>query len=54
MKAFCYILFSNKLNIFYTGASQDDIEVRIQKHNTGYYGKDKFTAKTNDWSLFHS
>ena len=52
MNAFCYILFSQKLNVFYTGASQDDIEGRIHKHNTGYYGNDKFTAKTDDWVLF--
>ena len=29
----CYILFSEKLNKFYVGATQESIELRIEKHN---------------------
>jgi putative endonuclease len=53
MKAFCYILFSEKLQKFYIGATKkDDVHERIHMHNTYYYGKNKFTAKSNDWVLY--
>ena len=45
-----YVLFSKKLNRFYTG-SCDDLSYRIQQH----FNKDfsnSFTAKTDDWELF--
>ena len=48
----CYILSSEKLNKFYIGATHDDISSRIQKHNEGFYGKHRFTAKASDWKLF--
>ena len=48
----CYILYSEKLNKFYIGVTQDDVASRIQKHNEGFYGKHRFTAKANDWDLF--
>ena len=48
----CYILFSDKLNKFYIGATQEDISLRIEKHNLGSYGKHRFTAVANDWKLF--
>ena len=44
----CYILHSEKLNKFYIGVTQDDVALRIQKHNEGFYGKHRFTAKAND------
>ena len=48
----CYILFSDKLNKFYIGATQEDVSLRIEKHNLGTYGKHRFTAVVNDWKLF--
>src|SRR3546814_6411976 len=51
---YCYILFSNKLNRFYTGASHNDLNERILKHNDHSYGNHRFTAKANDWELFLS
>ena len=47
----CYILFSTKLNRFYTGAVQDSLESRLQKHNNHTYGNTRFTAKASDWEL---
>jgi putative endonuclease len=40
------------LNKFYVGATQEDVKVRIEHHNSAAYGKDKFTASANDWTLF--
>ena len=48
----CYIIFSEKLNRFYIGATQDDPKNRIAKHNNHTYGKHKYTAKASDWKLF--
>jgi len=50
----CYIIFSKKLNRFYTGVTQSDLDERILKHNDGSYGDHRFTAKANDWALFLS
>ena len=52
MAAFCYIIFSPSLNKFYVGATQEDPEIRLQKHNASAYGNSKFTAKTSDWLIF--
>ena len=48
----CYIIFSNKLNKFYIGATHEDVTLRIMKHNLGTYGKQRFTSTTDDWELF--
>ena len=48
----CYIIHSEKLNKFYIGVTQDDLNSRIKKHNEGFYGKHRFTSKANDWKLF--
>ena len=48
----CYILYSEKLCRFYIGVTQDDVAARIKKHNEAYYGKYKYTSKSNDWTLF--
>jgi len=48
----CYILFSDKLNKFYVGATQEDVSKRIEKHNQSSYGKHRFTAVADDWKLF--
>lgn len=48
----CYIIFSQKLKRFYTGITQEDLNLRILKHDEGSYGNHRFTAKANDWILF--
>ncbi|MCO4807666.1 MAG: GIY-YIG nuclease family protein [Flavobacteriales bacterium] len=48
----CYILQSKKLNRFYIGACQDNLNSRIEKHNNHAYGKHRFTAQASDWTLF--
>jgi putative endonuclease len=48
----CYILFSESLGKFYTGACQDSLEDRIRKDNNHTYGNHRFTAAANDWKLF--
>lgn len=51
MNCYCYILFSNSLNRFYTGISRE-LNERILKHNDHSYSNNRFTAKANDWELF--
>ena len=51
---YCYILYSEKLNRFYTGICQDDVNERINKHNDQSYGKHRFTAKAKDWQPYIS
>jgi len=48
----CYILFSAKLQKYYIGATQEDISIRIDKHNLGSYGKHRLTAVADDEELF--
>ena len=48
----CYIIFSEKLNRFYIGATQEGMENRLAAHNSAKYGKSHFTSHTNDWTLF--
>jgi len=45
-----YILFSKKLDRFYTG-SCNDLSYRIEQHLNKEFSK-SFTAKTDDWELF--
>ncbi len=47
----CYVLKSEKLRRFYVGATNDDVQQRLSKHNQGFYGKNKFTSTTDDWEL---
>jgi len=54
MSAACYILFSRKLNKFYVGATNDNVEIRLEKHNDHSYGKNRYTAMANDWQVFLS
>jgi len=51
MNAYCYILFSPSLDKFYIGFTHEAIDVRIEKHNNGFYSG-AFTAVVNDWKLF--
>jgi len=52
MSAACYILYSVSLDKYYIGATAHDIDIRIIKHNSSFYGTSKYTSKTNDWELF--
>lgn len=45
----CYILFSKKLNKFYTGACTD-MERRIYEHNIGH---SKFTSLGLPWEIVY-
>ena len=49
MPAFCYILFSTKLNKYYVG-STPDLERRLNDHNRG---KEKFTRTGMPWQLVY-
>ncbi len=48
----CYILYSKRLSKFYTGATHTPVSERLIKHNSGVYGKQRFTASTDDCELF--
>ena len=48
----CYILYSTKLKKFYTGACQESLEARINKHNLHVYGNHRYTSSATDWELF--
>jgi putative endonuclease len=48
----CYILHSEKLDRFYIGATQDDLDERIKKHNSHFYNGQHFTKQASDWVLF--
>lgn len=48
----CYIIFSEKLNRFYIGATHEDVYLRIESHNLSQYGKQNFTSAADDWKLF--
>lgn len=52
--AYTYILYSKFLDTYYTGACNDDLEKRIKKHINHQYGSHRFTAQTDDWSLYLS
>ncbi len=47
----CYIIFSAKIDRFYIGMTQESFDVRLQKHNNGFYEK-RFTSQTKDWGKF--
>jgi len=47
---YTYILFSEKLNRFYIGQT-NDLESRLNQHNSG---KGIFTGKTQDWIVVFS
>jgi putative endonuclease len=46
-----YILYSQKLNLFYIGFTADSIQNRISKHMASHKG---FTAKAKDWKVVHT
>ncbi|MCP9768956.1 hypothetical protein EGI22_13635 [Lacihabitans sp. LS3-19] len=48
----CYILFSEKINKFYIGATQSNLEIRIKNHNSHFYQGQHFSNSAEDWNLF--
>jgi len=46
---FVYIIFSEKLNRFYTGTT-NDLDKRIEEHNSAFY-PNSFTSKGIPWQL---
>ena len=50
MQFFVYILFSESLNKFYIGTT-DDVTRRVEEHNNIKYCN-KFTSRGVPWSLF--
>ena len=51
---YVYILHSKQLDKFYTGFTTSSIQDRLKKHNLSLYGKNRYTAKAKDWTLFLS
>ncbi|MBW7839469.1 MAG: GIY-YIG nuclease family protein [Chitinophagaceae bacterium] len=47
----CYIIYSQSIDTFYVGITQESIEFRLAKHNAGTYGT-HFTSQAKDWELF--
>ena len=45
----CYIIFSEKLNKFYVGHTENILQ-RLMQHNNGI---SEFTSKANDWILVY-
>jgi putative endonuclease len=50
MKYFVYIIFSSKLNKYYTGFTEN-LEVRLEQHNSGI---STFTAKGIPWVMVYN
>jgi len=49
---YCYILYSQKLNRFYTGSTALNPDDRLKVHLAKHYGNMKYTSKTDDWIIF--
>ncbi|MCZ2396390.1 MAG: GIY-YIG nuclease family protein [Chitinophagales bacterium] len=47
----CYIIYSQSIDTFYVGITQESIESRVAKHKAGTYGT-HFTSQAKDWELF--
>ena len=50
MKHYVYIIYSEKLNRFYIGET-DNFLRRLDEHNVGFF-INSYTSKTSDWKLF--
>ena len=48
-----YVLQSEKLSRFYIGSTKD-LQGRLEKHLSHFYGNQNFTTKADDWFLFLS
>ncbi|MDN3671100.1 GIY-YIG nuclease family protein [Echinicola jeungdonensis] len=51
MISFVYILFSEKMNRFYTGITTLSIKERLENHIKKKYSRLNFTHKAEDWKL---
>ena len=51
-KSFVYILYSKKLDRFYTGITTLTLAERFENHIQKHYGKLNFTQKADDWQLY--
>ena len=49
-KCFFYILYSNKLDKYYTGYTCDDLKERLRRH---IQAKKGFTGKADDWKIVY-
>ncbi|SIT23838.1 putative endonuclease [Chryseobacterium ureilyticum] len=47
---YCYILYSESLDKYYTGHSCEDLQERLRRHLSNHKG---FTAKTKDWIIIY-
>jgi putative endonuclease len=47
----CYIIYTPSFDKFYVGATQEDVQARLEKHNTKGYDNTS-TAYTNDWEIY--
>ena len=47
----CYILYSEVIDSYYIGITQEAVESRLEKHNQHLYGK-HFTSHASDWRIF--
>ncbi len=45
-----YILFSAKLDRYYTGCASD-VDLRLEKHRTNFFGNTVFTSKAEGWEV---
>ena len=45
-----YILYSVKLDRFYIGATSDNLNERLRRHNSNHRG---FTGRTSDWTVIY-
>jgi len=50
MNCFLYILFSEKLNGYYVGYT-NNLEERLRKHLTNHKG---YTARAKDWTIIYT
>ena len=54
MRAYTYILYSNKLDRYYIGSTELKPEQRLDLHLSKNYGYAKYTAKADDWIIYES
>ncbi|MDZ4710578.1 MAG: GIY-YIG nuclease family protein [Saprospiraceae bacterium] len=44
------MLYSKTSDKYYAGITSDSVEDRLEKHNSGAYGK-KYTSAATDWTI---
>ena len=45
-----YIVYSPSLDRYYIGITTDDVQFRLEKHNSSFYGI-HYTSRAKDWEL---